>query len=125
MVWDAIGKSLEVALKASAAGAVTYTRGVYSVTLRAAPGKSLYERETSGGVIETVESRDFLFKTADLILNSVLTLPVRGDTLAEYDTATGKTYTYEITGPGTEAVYRYADPARRVIRVHTTQISIT
>ena len=123
-MWDSAGKALEFALQAPAAGAVTYSRGADAVTLRAAPGRTLYERETAGGIIETVESKDFLIKTADLVLGGTATLPQRGDKITEADTDTGKTYTYEVTGPGTENVYRFADPARRVLRVHTTHVKV-
>lgn len=124
-MWKAAGKALEIALQAHAAGAVTYSRGANTVTLRAAPGRTLYERETAAGIIETVESKDFLFKTSELILGGSQTLPQRGDKLTESDTETGKVYTYEVTGPGTEAVYRFADPMRRVIRLHTKQVSVS
>ena len=124
-MWKSAGKALSIALQAHAAGAVTYTRGAYTVTLRAAPGRTLYERETAAGIIETVESKDFLFSTADLILNGSQALPQRGDKLTESDTDTGKIYTYEVTGPGTEAVYRFADPTRSVIRLHTKQVNVS
>ena len=99
---------------------VTYGRGSDSVTLDATIGRTVFESINDYGVIEKTVSRDYLIRASDLILDSVLTLPQRGDQVDEVDGSS--TYVYEVMAPGREPVYRYSDPYRKTIRIHTKHV---
>lgn len=99
---------------------VTYVRGADSVTLPATIGKTEFAIEDGHGLLQKYESRDFLVQTGDLILNGTATLPERGDQIRE--TQGKSTYVYEVLAPGTEPVWRYSDPYRHTLRIHTKQI---
>ncbi len=55
-----------------------------------------------------------------MVLGDAVTLPERGDRIQEtHGTAT---FTYEVTAPGKEPCWRYSDPYRQTLRIHTRQI---
>ena len=103
------------------ARAVRYSRGSQSVELPATVGSSDFQVETSVGAIETFESRDYIVRAADLVLADQLITPQRGDTISE--TQAGVTYTYEVLAPGAEQCWRWSDPYRVSMRIHTKQVS--
>jgi hypothetical protein len=96
---------------------VAYWRGTAVVVLPAAVGRTEFEVDNGTGVLEKVESRDFLIRTSDLVLGGENVLPERGDQIRE--TKDGLTYVYEVMAPGREPCWRYSDPYRRALRVHT------
>ena len=96
---------------------VTYLRGSNSVELDAAVGKTLFEIDNGMAVLEKFESRDFLVRAGDLVLNGQRTLPERGDKVRE--TVAVTVYVYEVMAPGREPCWRYSDPYRRALRIHT------
>lgn len=107
---------------------VTYVRGTASVALQATIGRTVFEqRDLSAGqagdygVLEKVESRDFLVRAEDLVLEGALTLPERGDEVREKDEG-GKVFVYEVMAPGKEPHFRYSDPYRRTLRIHTKHV---
>ena len=108
-------------LQQHASRPVTYQRGVDTVLLNATIGRTLFELTGDEGIVERIESRDFLFPTVDLVLAGDTTLPERGDQISETDA--GGTFTYEVMAPGNEPPWRYADPYRRTIRIHTKLIA--
>ena len=59
--------------------------------------------------------------TTDLLLAGVPVLPERGDRIRETQGAT--TYVYEVMAPGKEPHYRYSDPYRKTLRIHTKHVS--
>jgi hypothetical protein len=67
-----------------------------------------------------VESRDYLVRAAPLVLNGVTELPKRGDQIHEM--TDGVIFIYEVMGPGDEPHFRYSDPYRRTLRIHTKQV---
>ncbi len=101
--------------KASTSQSVVYKRGANSVTIQARTeqAESVLEQE---GVIVNVVSRDFIFLAADLILNSVLEEPKRGDRItwggSEYDV-------FPVDG---EKVWRWSDNFKKQIRVQTQEV---
>jgi hypothetical protein len=101
---------------------VTYVRGEASVELQATIGRTIFEQRDDYGVIEKTESRDFLIRTEDLVLEGANTLPERGDQLRATDGA--KVYVYEVLAPGKEPHFRYSDPYRRTLRIHTKQVDV-
>lgn len=96
---------------------VVYRRDVLMVTLPATIGKTEFEIDDEFGVVQRLESRDFLILTSDLILNGTVTLPERGDIIVE--PAGSQTLQYEVTAPGKAPCWRYADLYRQTLRIHT------
>jgi len=99
---------------------VTYVRDALSVDVSAAIGRTVFEVADAHGIIERVESRDFLIPTEQLVLADVETLPQRGDRIRE--SAGGAVYVYEVMAPGAEPHYRFSDPYRKTLRVHTKHV---
>jgi hypothetical protein len=99
---------------------VVYRRGSATVNVLATIGRTLFELDNGYGVLEKAETRDYLILAADLILDTQLTLPQRGDKILETDQ--GRTYVYEVLAPGREPHWRYSDPYRRTLRIHTKHV---
>jgi len=97
--------------------AVTYCRSDSSFEVQAAVGKTVFEVDNGSGILESFESRDFLVRAADLVLAGEKTLPERGDRIRETQDET--VYVYEVMAPGREPHYRFSDPYRRTLRIHT------
>ena len=96
---------------------VTYARGEHSVEVQAAVGRTEFEVDNGTGILEKVESRDFMIRASDLVLDGSAVLPERGDRVREE--SDGVTYVYEVMAPGREPCWRYSDPYRRALRIHT------
>ena len=103
-----------------ATSTVEYVRGSRSAEVAATIGKTTFELDDGYGVLVRRESRDFLVLAADMVLGDVVTLPERGDRIQETQGST--TFTYEVTAPGKEPCWRYSDPYRKTLRIHTKQI---
>jgi len=103
-------------------GEITYVRGGESVLLRATVGKTVFQTQNAHGILETTESRDFLVRTRDLVLGGSQTFPHRGDRIREE--RDGTVYVYEVMAPGREPHYRFSDPYRYTLRIHTKQIDV-
>ena len=106
--------------RAHASQEVTYQRGVDSATLLATIGRTVFELQDAKGFIQKTESRDYLITTSDLVLDDQAVLPQRGDKIIE--TVGDQTFTYEVLAPGKEPVWRYSDPYRTQLRIHTKHI---
>lgn len=113
---------LEGRRKAYAAGAVTYCRGEQTVVVQATVGSTMFEVESDYGAIERTESRDFLITAADLVLDGAEVLPVRGDQVKEL--VGSATVVYEVMAPGDEPPWRYSDPWRETLRIHTKYVDV-
>ena len=100
--------------------AVTYHRGADSVAVQATIGRTVFEVDDGMGILEKIESRDFLILTADLILAGQASLPERGDRIKE--TSGDKVYVYEVLAPGKEPHYRFSDPYRKTLRIHSKHV---
>lgn len=96
---------------------VRYFRGVQSVTVRSTIGRSDFEQEDQFGVVHRTQSRDFLIRSVDLVLDGVQTLPQQGDRIVE--ATDDPTLLYEVMSSGSEPPYRYSDPERITLRIHT------
>lgn len=93
---------------------ITYSRpGVGSVTIDAIPGESSHEIERDNTIIDEVRSRDFLVVASDLVIDGSTITPERHDTITEG----GETYT--VLAVGGEAHWRWTDPTKAMIRIHT------
>jgi len=101
--------------------AVVYVRGGESVEVQATIGRTVFEQADEYGILHKTESRDYLIRTADLVLDGQSTLPKRGDQIRETDGEA--TFIYEVLSPGDEPVFRYSDPYRKALRIHTKHIN--
>ncbi len=104
-----------------AAREVTYRRGTDEVKLIATIGKTLAEQDSGDGLILRMEIRDYLIDTILLRLAGQATLPERGDLIVE--TEGGLEFTYEVLPIGNQRAWRYSDPFRLKLRIHTRLIS--
>ena len=84
-------------------------------------GRTIFDVDNGFGVVERTETRDFLVLTDDLVLGGARTLPERGDRVRETQGTT--TFVYEVMAPGKEPHWRYSDPYRKALRIHTKHIS--
>lgn len=108
-------------LKTHAAVDVVYVRGNDSVLVKATIGKTDFEVDDGSGVILRVQSRDFLIQAADLQFGGGAVLPVAGDRIRE--TQGSQTFVYEVTAPGAEPHYRFSDPFRNLLRIHSKHVA--
>jgi hypothetical protein len=93
----------------------------YVVELLATIGRTDFEQVDEFGIVHKLQSRDFLIRATDLVLNNELTLPKAGDRVRE--TVGTQTFVYEVMAPGAEPPWRYSDPYRQTLRVHTKHVS--
>jgi len=100
---------------------VSYARGSSTVEVQATIGRTEFEQADEYGIVHKVESRDYLIRAADLVLDGQPTLPKRGDQIRETDGTT--TIVYEVLSPGDEPIFRYSDPYRKALRIHTKHIA--
>ena len=108
---------LSAKLTRFASRSVVYQRDDLSVELPATIGKSEYEQDDGEGVITRAQVRDFLINTKDLLGSVIGTWPHRGDRILETDGDT--TFVYELMSIGNEPPWRYSDPFRVKLRIHT------
>jgi hypothetical protein len=99
---------------------VVYQRGAEAKEVLATIGKTEFEQADDAGLIHRVESRDFLVRTGDLDLGAGPILPRAGDQVRE--TVGTQVFVYEVNAPGGQPPFRYSDPYRRVLRIHTKHI---
>ena len=99
-----------------AAVTVTYARGNYTVTLTATVGRTPYQIE-DGGVLTAYESRDYIVKAEDLVLNGAVTLPQSADTVTEADGGI-----FEVSVPKGLNVFESIGPDSTVLKIHTKGI---
>jgi len=99
---------------------VTYHRGLASIDVSATVGRTVFEVVGASGVAEKIEARDYLLLAADLVIDDQRTLPNRGDRIRE--TVGSTSFLYEVMAPGREPHYRYSDPYRKTLRIHTKHV---
>ncbi|MCC6910377.1 MAG: hypothetical protein IT430_20775 [Phycisphaerales bacterium] len=100
---------------------ITYHRGNSSVQLQATLGQTSFEQSDEYGIVQKVESRDFLVRTGDLILEGQMVLPSAGDLIRDMEA--GSVFVCEVSAPGHEPPFRYSDPYRKALRIHTKHIA--
>ena len=100
---------------------VVYERGASSVEVQATLGETTFEQADDFGIVQKIESRDFLVRTADLVLDDQPALPKSGDRIR--DTEGEQVFIYEVSAPGSEPPFRYSDPYRKALRIHTKHIA--
>jgi hypothetical protein len=99
---------------------VVYRRGEWEATLEATIGRSLYDQDDGEGIVTRSQVRDFLIDTQTLLTSVIGSLPRRGDTIIEVDG--DQTFVFEVMALGGDPPWRYSDPFRLKLRIHTKQI---
>ncbi|HMO16234.1 MAG TPA: hypothetical protein PKD64_18960 [Pirellulaceae bacterium] len=107
--------------KKHATRSVLYRRNTESVLVSATVGRTVFEQDDGAGAIIRTEVRDYLIDTEELVLAGVQVLPERGDRIEEIQE--GATFVYEVMPIGKEPHWRYSDPYRRTLRIHTKHIA--
>ncbi|MFO7958338.1 MAG: hypothetical protein R6X33_14725 [Candidatus Brocadiia bacterium] len=92
---------------------VTYRRGAAEATVPATVAATRFEVDDGTGMILEQETRDYLIATADLVLEGRNVLPERGDEIVD------GAEVYEAMDLGPERHYRFCDPDRTTLRIHT------
>jgi hypothetical protein len=109
--------------RANLAHTVTYQRGNQSVDVAATVGRTEFEGVDAYGAVERTESREFLILAVDLVLaGGAAALPEPGDRISEVQD--GATYVYEVMAPARQPCWRWSDPYRRTLRIHTKEVGI-
>jgi hypothetical protein len=103
---------------------VVYLRGTDSVALDATVGRTLFEQEdlAGSGVVQRTESRDYLVRASDLVLGVAQTEPRVGDRVREPSGTAA--LLYEVMSVGGEPPFRYSDPERITLRIHTRFVGL-
>ena len=96
---------------------VTYERGALAVEVRATIGQTVFEHDDGQGALIRTQVRDYLIDANRLVLGGETVLPKPGDHIRE--TADGKTFVYEVMAIAGEPCWRYSDPFRLKLRIHT------
>jgi hypothetical protein len=99
---------------------VIYQRGSMSVEVPATVGRTEFETVDEHGLVVRTESRDFLVLADHLVLDGERALPKPGDRISE--PSGNLEFVYEVMAPAGEPVYRYSDPYRKALRIHTKLI---
>lgn len=99
---------------------VTYRRGAASMPVTAVVGRYAADVGDGNGLTVRTEVRDYLIAAADLVLGGVPVEPRGGDRIVEGDPAAGTVF--EVMDLAGEGPWRYSDPARTVLRIHTRRV---
>ncbi len=105
---------------------VRYERAGAFCDLKATVGRTEYQAsDGDGGIVNKWTDRDFVFPAEDLILAAGRATPEEGDKIHELDTSDSITRTYEVMPIPDEQCFRFCDPYRKVLRVHTKETAAT
>jgi len=97
---------------------ITYRRGSRAIEMRATVGRTDWEVDDGHGYLERFESRDFVVRSSDLVLEGRKSLPSPGDRISEV----GSTAVYEVMAPPRAPAWRNADPDGISIRIHSKRV---
>lgn len=98
---------------------VVYERGADTVEVSATIGRTIFEQVDRMGIVQKLESRDFLVLRTDLVLSGIETVPRAGDRVRDPDGA--DTQLYEVMAPGgPEESRRSATATRTAARSAST-----
>lgn len=101
---------------------VMYLRGSDSAQVQATVGRTVFEQADQFGVVHRTETRDYLVRTQDLVLGGAQTEPKVGDRVREPSGTAA--LLYEVMSIGSEPPFRFSDPDRRTLRIHTKFIGL-
>jgi hypothetical protein len=103
-----------------ASQSIVYGRGAMAVVLDATLGVTNVEFEEVAGVVEQFTSRDFIVKASDLVLGGAAVEPQRGDRIEI--TLGGVLCVFEVLVPTGMECWKWSDPYRKAMRIHTKQV---
>ncbi len=100
---------------------VTYRRETGVIALSATVGETVFEQVDEHGILQRSILRDFLLRAEDLVLTGLgRILPQAGDVIEEADAGSPTTvHEHVVVALGSEPAWRWSDPYRRTLRVHT------
>ena len=101
---------------------VVYLRGADSVGLNATLGRTVFEQQDQFGVIQRTETRDYLVRASDLVIGGAQIEPKVGDRVREPSGTAA--LLYEVMSIGNEPPFRFSDPERRTLRIHTKFVGL-
>lgn len=93
---------------------VTYRRGATSIQVGATVCRSVFDLDDGAGALLRVEARDYLILAVELAVST----PQAGDQIVDQGVE------YEVASFGSEPAWRYSDPYRRTLRIHTKQVGV-
>jgi len=97
---------------------ISYSRvgefGTESSSIDATRGSTPFEALSDDGIITRIESRDYLTSGATFPFG----LPESGDLITDGEDQ------YEVQALGGSRPYRYSDPGRALLRIHTKRIGV-
>ncbi len=113
---DAIANGFQTMLDAAGV-TITYTRGSDTVEIQAVPGKTMFTSSSQMGFEVRSNSRDYIVRASDLILNEVVITPKRGDSITEGERK------FNVMRPDGDAnLFRYCDSGLGRIRIYTKEV---
>ena len=102
---------------------VTYRRGQQYVEVTASVGNTVFEVINDSGFAELVHSRDYLIAADALVIAGTAVVPKPGDRIEEV--LNGQTLVHDVMSPDQgKPCWRYSDPYRRTVRIHTKQSEV-
>lgn len=119
-----VPRALAVAAKSRAKIAgidVVYRIGSVELPLRVVPGSTAYDEYSDEAAVLRRQTRDYLIETVLLVVEGVPFLPERGHLIEECVGC--QTLQYEVIPIDGQNVFRYTDPYRVGVRIHTQQVS--
>lgn len=100
---------------------VEYRRGAAAVSVPATVGRTVVEQTDEAGLLVRFVTRDYLISAERLVLpgESLPAEPRLGDEIVE-TLPDGRRFVHRVISPGSgEPPWRYSDPARTTLRIHT------
>jgi len=106
--------------------AVTYLRGGENGQVQATVGRTVFEQGDQFGVVHRTETRDYLVRAQDLVLSGAQSEPKVGDRVREPSGTAALLYEVMSIGSGSggEPPFRFSDPERKTLRIHTKFIGL-
>lgn len=111
---------LSASLAANCSEAVVAIRGTEHCDLSAAFGQTQFQVDDASGGLLLWESHDFIVPSSTYEFGGEVCAPQRGDIIEK--SLGEQTLRYEVLGPGKEQVFRYCDPHRTLLRIHSKLI---
>lgn len=123
--FDGIIAEAETTLRSLTGKHVEYRRSETVVTANwlVVVGNTTFEISTEFGM-ESYESRDYIGAIDDLLIDDgteeVVLTPQQGDRI--YETIGNSTYIYEVQSPSGQPCFKFSDPDRTIVRIHTKMV---
>lgn len=99
---------------------VSYSDGNNSISVTAVSGMTPVGMELGDGTIQTWLSHDFFIASEDLAVSGVEFEPAVGHHIKK--TIRGREVTFRVTQASDGRCFRFTDPTRETMRVHTKEI---